>query len=255
MSYSEMMINVPGLMANYRTNIWQIPIFCPLNLCTYLLWFNANWLQFFISPVSGGILAKSSDWRRKRNSYLAKTSTAPSWSGTPSQGGTTSRCPSGTMTPSSTTGSGEPIQKMIFCDLLCRKVFTTNIVNKLFFKTFVSILQFGLNINKLFPSFLLVWDILQKWGKLSAPIFLHSPSHQSVPPIRDLLKCSFRQLDEGGFFIARRTSFRTLQELVEHYSRDADGLCVNLRSACAKVRRISKIWVYFLDISSSLGLV
>ena len=45
-----------------------------------------------------------------------------------------------------------------------------------------------------------------------------------------------RQLDEGGFFIARRTSFRTLQELVEHYSRDADGLCVNLRSACAKVR-------------------
>ena len=45
-----------------------------------------------------------------------------------------------------------------------------------------------------------------------------------------------RQLDEGGFFIARRTSFRTLQELVEHYSRDADGLCVNLRSPCAKVR-------------------
>ncbi|CAL1262896.1 unnamed protein product, partial [Larinioides sclopetarius] len=34
-----------------------------------------------------------------------------------------------------------------------------------------------------------------------------------------------RQLDEGGFFIARRTAFRTLQELVEHYSKDADGLC------------------------------
>ena len=34
-----------------------------------------------------------------------------------------------------------------------------------------------------------------------------------------------RQLDEGGFFIARRTTFRTLQELVDHYSRDADGLC------------------------------
>merc|ERR1719210_794913 len=46
-----------------------------------------------------------------------------------------------------------------------------------------------------------------------------------------------RQLDEGGFFIARRTSFRTLQELVEHYSRDADGLCVNLRSACAKIEK------------------
>lgn len=44
-----------------------------------------------------------------------------------------------------------------------------------------------------------------------------------------------RQLDEGGFFIARRTTFRTLQELVEHYSSDADGLCVNLRKPCVQV--------------------
>ena len=44
-----------------------------------------------------------------------------------------------------------------------------------------------------------------------------------------------RQLDEGGFFIARRTTFRTLQELVEHYSRDSDGLCVNLRKPCVQV--------------------
>lgn len=44
-----------------------------------------------------------------------------------------------------------------------------------------------------------------------------------------------RQLDEGGFFIAKRTSFRTLQALVEHYSKDADGLCVNLRMPCAKL--------------------
>jgi len=36
------------------------------------------------------------------------------------------------------------------------------------------------------------------------------------------------QLDEGGFFIARRITFRTLFELTEHYSSDADGLCVNL---------------------------
>ncbi len=46
-----------------------------------------------------------------------------------------------------------------------------------------------------------------------------------------------RQLDEGGFFIARRTTFRTLQELVEHYSRDPDGLCVNLRAPCVQVRK------------------
>jgi fyn-related kinase len=43
-----------------------------------------------------------------------------------------------------------------------------------------------------------------------------------------------RPLDEGGFFIARRTTFRTLQELVDHYSRDADGLCVNLRKPCVQ---------------------
>ena len=44
-----------------------------------------------------------------------------------------------------------------------------------------------------------------------------------------------RQLDEGGFFIARRITFRSLAELVDHYSRDADGLCVNLRKACSQV--------------------
>ena len=44
-----------------------------------------------------------------------------------------------------------------------------------------------------------------------------------------------RQLDEGGFFIARRVTFRTLAELVRHYSRDADGLCVNLRKPCSQV--------------------
>ncbi|KPJ03324.1 Tyrosine-protein kinase Src42A [Papilio xuthus] len=43
-----------------------------------------------------------------------------------------------------------------------------------------------------------------------------------------------RQLDEGGFFIARRTTFRTLQELVEHYSKDADGLCVSLNKPCVQ---------------------
>ncbi|XP_074641064.1 tyrosine-protein kinase Src42A-like [Tubulanus polymorphus] len=46
-----------------------------------------------------------------------------------------------------------------------------------------------------------------------------------------------RQLDEGGFFIARRVTFRTLSELTEHYSRDADGLCVNLRKPCTQIEK------------------
>ena len=46
-----------------------------------------------------------------------------------------------------------------------------------------------------------------------------------------------RQLDDGGFFIARRTPFRNLQDLVDHYSKDADGLCVNLRKACVQIEK------------------
>ena len=46
-----------------------------------------------------------------------------------------------------------------------------------------------------------------------------------------------RQLDDGGFFIARRTPFPTLQELVQHYSSKADGLCVNLRLPCVQIEK------------------
>uniref|UniRef100_A0A914HGE8 Tyrosine-protein kinase n=1 Tax=Globodera rostochiensis TaxID=31243 RepID=A0A914HGE8_GLORO len=44
-----------------------------------------------------------------------------------------------------------------------------------------------------------------------------------------------RQLDNGGFFIARRVSFGTLQELVQHYNKEADGLCVMLTKPAMKV--------------------
>lgn len=44
-----------------------------------------------------------------------------------------------------------------------------------------------------------------------------------------------RQLDDGGFFIARRATFRTLADLVLHYSRGGDGLCINLRKPCSQV--------------------
>lgn len=56
-----------------------------------------------------------------------------------------------------------------------------------------------------------------------------------------------RQLDEGGFFIARRTTFRTLQELVEHYTKDADGLCVSLNKPCIQV--ILTIIIYTSSMS------
>lgn len=44
-----------------------------------------------------------------------------------------------------------------------------------------------------------------------------------------------RQLDDGGYFIARRTAFRNLVDLVRYYGKQADGLCVELRKPAAKI--------------------
>ena len=62
-----------------------------------------------------------------------------------------------------------------------------------------------------------------------------------------------RQLDDGGFFIARRVTFRTLSELVEHYSRDADGLCVNLRKPCSQVCCVVSRLVCYFCVSISVS--
>ena len=45
-----------------------------------------------------------------------------------------------------------------------------------------------------------------------------------------------RQGEDGRFYIARRTTFNSLPELVTHYSKMSDGLCVNLRRPCVHVR-------------------
>ncbi len=47
-----------------------------------------------------------------------------------------------------------------------------------------------------------------------------------------------RQTEDGRFFIARRISFYSLSELVTHYIRISDGLCMSLRKPCVHVRRI-----------------
>ncbi|NWU12211.1 FRK kinase, partial [Cephalopterus ornatus] len=45
-----------------------------------------------------------------------------------------------------------------------------------------------------------------------------------------------RKLDEGGFFLSRRKTFKTLNDLVDYYSKNSDGLCVLLRKPCLKVQ-------------------
>jgi len=41
-----------------------------------------------------------------------------------------------------------------------------------------------------------------------------------------------RALDDGGYYITRRVPFRTLNELVNHYKYDSDGLCLCLTEPC-----------------------
>ncbi|XP_072270360.1 tyrosine-protein kinase HCK [Pyxicephalus adspersus] len=41
-----------------------------------------------------------------------------------------------------------------------------------------------------------------------------------------------RTLDNGGFFISPRKTFKTLQDLVSHYQNNLDGLCQKLTTAC-----------------------
>ncbi|XP_041860326.1 proto-oncogene tyrosine-protein kinase Src isoform X1 [Melanotaenia boesemani] len=41
-----------------------------------------------------------------------------------------------------------------------------------------------------------------------------------------------RKLDSGGFYITSRTQFGTLQQLVNHYRKHADGLCHSLTDIC-----------------------
>ncbi|XP_036744999.2 tyrosine-protein kinase Blk isoform X1 [Manis pentadactyla] len=41
-----------------------------------------------------------------------------------------------------------------------------------------------------------------------------------------------RSLDEGGYYISPRTTFPTLQALVQHYSKKGDGLCQRLTQPC-----------------------
>ncbi|XP_035534333.1 tyrosine-protein kinase FRK-like [Morone saxatilis] len=44
-----------------------------------------------------------------------------------------------------------------------------------------------------------------------------------------------KKLENGHYFVSRTRSFQTINELVEHYSKQADGLCVRLGEPCKKM--------------------
>ena len=41
-----------------------------------------------------------------------------------------------------------------------------------------------------------------------------------------------KKLEDGSFFVTRRVTFETLQDLVAYYSQQADGLCTTLKQPC-----------------------
>jgi len=68
--------------------------------------------------------------------------------------------------------------------------------------------------------------------------YVHSAENSCSVRDGDTVKhYRIRQLDQGGFYIARRITFRTLPDLVAHYAQESDGLCVNLRRPCVRVGR------------------
>lgn len=62
-----------------------------------------------------------------------------------------------------------------------------------------------------------------------------------------------RQADNGGFFIAKRVQFNLLSDLVEHYSADNDGLCVNLRKPCTQVNCYFLFYYSFSSLQYNLS--
>jgi len=52
-----------------------------------------------------------------------------------------------------------------------------------------------------------------------------------------------RKLDNGGYYVSRTRNFITLRDLVEHYSRYEDGLCICLAEPCKKVCNL----LYYFD--------
>lgn len=49
----------------------------------------------------------------------------------------------------------------------------------------------------------------------------------------DVKHYRIKQFEAGGFYINKKVVFSTIYDLVLHYSQNADGLCINLREACA----------------------
>ncbi|NWR21348.1 HCK kinase, partial [Emberiza fucata] len=79
--------------------------------------------------------------------------------------------------------------------------------------------------------------------QLSPPAGSYSLSVRDADELRGgaVKHYKIRTLDSGGFYISPRNNFSTLQELVQHYKGQSDGLCQRLTHPC-RVPKPQKPW-------------
>ena len=91
------------------------------------------------------------------------------------------------------------------------------------------------NIEKIEAEKLLMQNFNQK-GSFLVRITDRAANSYSLA-VRDVERVRFyriKGLETGGYFVTRRVTFETIQELVEYYKQQADGLCTNLQQVCVQ---------------------
>uniref|UniRef100_A0A8C4R367 Tyrosine-protein kinase n=2 Tax=Eptatretus burgeri TaxID=7764 RepID=A0A8C4R367_EPTBU len=68
-------------------------------------------------------------------------------------------------------------------------------------------------------------------GSYSLSVRDHTPEQGDV-----VKHYKIRNLDSGGYYISARNTFGTLNELVQHYTKQSDGLCQKLSKACISAK-------------------
>eukprot|EP00063_Salmo_salar_P085639 XP_014060474.1 PREDICTED: tyrosine-protein kinase SRK2-like [Salmo salar] len=82
--------------------------------------------------------------------------------------------------------------------------------------------------------------LLSEGNQHGAFLIRHSESQKGELSLSVLDQCKVkhykvRKMDSGGYYVSASKNFLTLRELVEHYSKLEDGLCVRLLEPCKKM--------------------
>ena len=91
------------------------------------------------------------------------------------------------------------------------------------------------NIEKIEAEKLLMQNFNQK-GSFLVRITDRVANSYSLA-VRDVERVRFyriKRLETRGYFVTRRVTFETIQELVEYYKQQPDGLCTNLQQVCVQ---------------------